>query len=72
MFKVLFSWKCYCNMYHLAFFVRGMNAGRLSSFRAARLKILSENIERKDTVSNVLNLMLFVVCGIHSLIKHLL
>lgn len=51
-------------MYHLAFFVGGMNAGRLSSFRAARLiKLLSDYIERKDTVSNVLNFMLFAVCG---------
>lgn len=34
---MLISWKCYSFMYHLAFFVRGMNAGRLSSFRVARL-----------------------------------
>lgn len=34
-------------------------------------KLLSEYIERKDTVSNVLYLMLFAVCGIHSLVKYL-
>lgn len=46
---ILISLKCYCFMYHLAFFVRGMNAGRLSSFRAARLinkvKTLSAKIQ---------------------------
>lgn len=34
-------------------------------------KLLSEYIERKDTVSNVLNFILFAVCGIHSLVKYL-
>jgi hypothetical protein len=29
---------CYFFMFHLAFFFIGMNAGRLSSFRAVRLK----------------------------------
>lgn len=69
---ILISLKCYCFMYHLAFFVRGMNAGRLSSFRAVRLILLSDYIERKDTVSNVLNFMFLPFAAIHSLIKHLL
>ena len=40
-------------------------------FPSCQINNLSDFIERKDTVSNVLYFMLFAVCGIHSLVKYL-